>query len=82
MRGELVVDDFGVCCWGCAGERVDTDFRSRAAPRRHPPYKGGSVLPDARTALMMPGKAIDLICRDDADTEEKSGGFSNRSLQI
>jgi hypothetical protein len=31
---------------------------------------------------MMPGKAMELICRDDADTEEKSGGFSNRSLEM
>ena len=61
---------------GRLGGRV---LLSKAARDRRTPK---AVLPDARTALMMPGKAIDLICRDDADTEEKSGGFSNRSLQI
>ena len=78
MRGELVVDDFGVCCCGCAGERVDTDFWSRAAPR-HGTRKKRLVLLDARAALMMPGKAMDLRYRDEADKEEKSGDFSNRS---
>jgi hypothetical protein len=58
------------------GREGDTDFWSRAVPRRQPPYKGWSVLPDARTALMMPGKVMDLRYRDEADTEEKSGDFS------
>ena len=46
-----------------------------------PPHsiKRGLVLLDARTALMMPGKAIDLIIENDAESKEKSGGFANRS---